>query len=175
MGFVINWLVYSTAICVTLLFLLVTHLLPFEVLFGSPFCCFSSQIPDHWNYRLCILKKFSQDEKKSFFMSLPSSKLIISFISINNCLCLLYDCDLAKNHLISFMNLTFRNHHYVIHEEFPITLLVKLGFFLLTCNNIIDWKNYHTTISMGIFVGPATKIESSYLLSLCSYSIFVPL
>ena len=73
------------------------------------------------------------------------------------------------------MNLTFRNHHYVIHEEFPITLLVKLGFFLLTCNNIIDWKNYHTTISMGIFVGPATKIESSYLLSLCSYSIFVPL
>ena len=66
----------------TLLFLLVTHLLPFEVLFGSPFCCFSSQIPDHWNYRLCILKKFSQDEKKSFFMSLPSSKLTISLISI---------------------------------------------------------------------------------------------
>ena len=82
MGFVINWLVYSTAICVTLLFLLVTHLLPFEVLFGSPFCCFSSQIPDHWNYRLCILKKFSQDKKKSFFMSLPSSKLTVSLISI---------------------------------------------------------------------------------------------
>ena len=31
----------------------------------------------------CVfLKKFSQDEKKSFFMSLPSSKLTISLISI---------------------------------------------------------------------------------------------
>ena len=69
--------------------------------------------------------------KTSFSISLPSSKLTISFISTNNCLCLLYDCDLAKNHLISFMNLTFRNHHYVIHEEFPITLLVKLGFFFI--------------------------------------------